>query len=76
MPAPNNKLTIRFCKRFSFSEFRYLQSFRLPQKDFIFHEKNSLTSSLPHVHVNGLMIIAVKEKYVSVFLEDSGHSER
>jgi len=73
MPTPDNKLAVCFGKQFSLRKFRYFQPSRLPKRDLILHEKNSLPISLPDMHMNGLMVIAVEEKYVAVFSKDSGH---
>jgi hypothetical protein len=44
----------------------------IAKKNLILHEKNSFPVSLSDMHVNGFMVIAVEEKSVAVFLEDSG----
>jgi hypothetical protein len=53
MPTPYDELTIFLCNRFSLSEFCDIQAFGFPKKNFIFHEKNSLSISLPNMHMEG-----------------------
>jgi hypothetical protein len=73
MPTSYDKLAIFFCKTFSFSEFCDLQTFGFPKKNFISHEKNSLSIPFANMHMDGFMVIAVKEEYVSVLFKNSGH---
>jgi hypothetical protein len=73
MPTPDNKLAIFLGKRFSFRQFRYFQPLRFPKENLTVHEKNSLPISLPDMHMNRLMVVAIEEKYETVFFEDSGH---
>jgi hypothetical protein len=64
---------ICFRKFFGFGQFTEFESLRFAQFDLFFHVKYCFTAAVADMDVNWTVLVAVKEKPVSVFLENRGH---
>lgn len=64
MPLLNNKLSMRVRKLLGFRQFSHLQSLGLPQLHASLHFKDSLTSTMPDVDVDGTVLVAVEKELV------------
>jgi hypothetical protein len=73
MPLLNYQLFICFRKFFGFGQFPEFEPLRFPQFDLFFHVKYRFTAAVADMNMNWAVLVAVKEKPVSVFLKNRWH---
>ena len=67
MPLLNYQLFICFRKFFGFGQFAEFESLRFAQFDLFFHIKHRFATAVADMNMNWVVLVAVKEKPVSVF---------
>lgn len=73
MPFLGDECPVSFGEFLRLRKFTELQSMRFAEFDGVFNIEHGLPVGITHMDMDGLMVVAVKEKSVTVFLEDNRH---
>jgi len=75
MPLLYNKRQMLSCKLLRFRQLSDFEPLRLPQLHSLLDFENRLTTSTPDMNMYWAMLVAVKEKLVTIFLENLRHGK-
>jgi hypothetical protein len=73
MPLLNYRLSMHFRKHLCFGQFADLETVGFAQFHFDFHVEHRLTAAVTDMDVDWAVLVAVKEKLVSILPENGWH---